>query len=116
MLYKSFNIGDKEYKARLTAKVCVDLEKKMGTNPLNVLAKMANENAVPNLEDLLMILHASLITYQHGITLDGVYELYDAMADEGKTIMDLIPLIMDIFKVSGFFNEEADKKTDSKNA
>lgn len=116
MLYKSFTVGDKEYKARLTAKACVDLEKKMGTNPLNLFAEMANNQSVPKMEDLLTILQASLTTYQHGMTMDSVYELYDAMADDGMTIMDLIPLIMDIFKVSGFFSDDANKEDKSKNA
>jgi len=30
MLYTILNIGSKEYKCRLTAKACVDLERRMG--------------------------------------------------------------------------------------
>lgn len=33
MLYTIINVGEKEYKARLNAKACVELEKKLGTNP-----------------------------------------------------------------------------------
>lgn len=113
MLYKSFTVGEKEYKARLTAKACVDLEKKMGQNPLNVFAAMAETQQVPKLEDLLMVLHASLTSFNHGFSLEDTYTLYDTMADQGMTIMELIPLIMDIFKVSGFFSES---NTPEKNA
>lgn len=110
MLYTTININGTEYKARLTAKACVDLEKKLGTNPLNVFMKIANEGAVPELNTLIAILQASLTHYQHNITLDKTYEIYDDFVDEGHTLIDLVPMIMDIFKVSGFFKEEKEEK------
>ena len=107
MLYTTFTVKENEYKCRLTAKACVDLEKRMGTNPLNIFTKIAqNSNTIPNLEDLIVILHASLQAYNHKISLDDVYEIYDAFVDEGNTMLDLVPIILDIFKVSGFFKEE----------
>ena len=39
MLYTTITIDGVDYKARLNAKACVDLEKKLGTNPLNVFSK-----------------------------------------------------------------------------
>ena len=107
MLYYSFSIGEKNYKCRLTARACVDLEKKLGENPLNVFIRVANSNgALPSLADLITILHASLQSMEHGITMDKAYELYDEFVDNGHTMMDLIPIILEIFKVSGFFTEE----------
>lgn len=107
MLYTTFTVKENEYKCRLTAKACVDLEKRMGTNPLNIFTKIAqNSSTIPNLEDLIVILHASLQAYNHKISLDDVYEIYDAFVDEGNTMLDLVPIILDIFKVSGFFKEE----------
>lgn len=108
MLYTTLTIGEKDYKCRLTAKACVDLEKKMGTNPLNIFAKIAvnGEQSIPELSDLIVILHASLQAYEHGITIDKCYDLYDSFVDDGNTMLDLIPIILEIFKVSGFFKEE----------
>ena len=93
MIYYSFNVKDKEYKARLTAKTCIDLEKKLGTNPLNVMMSM-DEKKMPSLDVLITILHYSLVQYQHGLTLDGTYAVYDDMVDEGKGIADLLNIVI----------------------
>ena len=111
MLYTTFKVGDRDYKCRLTARACVDLEKKLGENPLNVFIKIANENgSLPSVSDMVTILHASLQSMEHGITLDKAFDLYDAWVDEGHTLVEFIPVLLEIFKVSGFFNEEAEGK------
>ena len=102
MLYTTITIDGVDYKARLNAKACVDLEKKLGTNPLNVFSKIAAEGAIPELGVMITILQAALNTLQHDITMDKAYAL-----DEGNTLMDLVPILLDVFKVSGFFKEEA---------
>ena len=106
MLYTTITIGGIDYKARLNAKACVDLEKKLGTNPLNIFAKIADNGNIPDLGVLITMLQASLTAYNHGITMDKTYELYDKFVDEGHTLMDLVPILLDVFKVSGFFKEE----------
>ena len=115
MLYTTITIGGIDYKARLTAKACVDLEKKLGTNPLNVFSQIATDGSIPPLGTLILILQASLVTYEHGITLDKAYELYDKFIDDGNTLMDLVPILMDIFKISGFFKEEDTVEDSGKN-
>ena len=62
MLYTTFTVKDKEYKARLNAKACVDLEKKLGTNPLNVVVEIANQKTLPELNKMLLILKDYLTT------------------------------------------------------
>lgn len=106
MLYTTITIDGVDYKARLNAKACVDLEKKLGTNPLNIFAKIADNGNIPDLGVLITMLQASLTAYNHGITMDKTYELYDKFVDEGHTLMDLVPILLDVFKVSGFFKEE----------
>ena len=111
MLYYNWTVGGKDYKCRLTARACVDLEKKLGENPLNVFIKIANANgALPSVGDMVTILHASLQSMEHGISLDRAYELYDQYVDEGHTLVEFIPVILEIFKVSGFFNVETEGK------
>ena len=46
----------------------------------------------------------------HGITIDKAYELYDKFVDDGNTMMDLVPILMDVFKVSGFFKVEDEEE------
>lgn len=115
MLYTIFTVNDRDYKARLNAKACVDLEKKLGQNPLNVFIKMMGDGEtvnLPSLGDIISILWASLQAYQHNITMDKTYEIYDEFINEGHNMMDLIPIVIDIFKVSGLLPEETDEKNE----
>lgn len=117
MLYTTFTVKDRDYKLRLNAKACVDLEKKLGTNPLNVFTKMMGNGdniTLPPLGDIITILHASLQAYEHGMNIDKVYELYDEFIADGHNQMDMIPVVIDIFKVSGLIPEEAE--AEAKNA
>lgn len=117
MLYTTFTVKDRDYKLRLNARACVDLEKKLGTNPLNIFVNMFGENDrvnLPPIGDIITILHASLQAYEHGMNIDKVYELYDAFIAEGHTQLDIIPIVAEIFKVSGLIPEEAE--VEAKNA
>ncbi len=106
MLYTIFTVKDQDYKLRLGAKEAVVLEKKLGSNPLNIMVGIAQNNQIPELSVLLDILHASLVHFQHNITINDVYDLFDEYCDEGHSIVDLVPVVIDVFKVSGFFKEE----------
>jgi hypothetical protein len=115
MLYYTLTIKDTDYKLRLGAKECVDLEKKLGTNPLNVFMKIAQTQELPSLEVMILMLHASLQKYNHGTTMEKVYDIYDEYTDEGHNLMDLVNVIMEVMKVSGLIPEEKEE-TDAKNA
>lgn len=111
MLYTTLTVKDYNYKCRLSAKACVDLEKKLGTNPLNIFVDMAGDTVkLPSLGTMLTILHCSLQQYEHGITMDKIYEIYDSYIAEGHTQMDLIPVLIDIYKVSGLIPEEIEEE------
>jgi len=103
MIYSELKIGDKELKLRLDSRACVGLERKLGKSPLSVF--MDAEKSLPKLEELIMILQASLQKFNQGYTEDKTYDLYDEYVEEGNTFTDFIPVIMDVFKVSGFFKE-----------
>ena len=110
MMYYEITIGEKDLKLRLDARNCVDLERKMGKSPLAIF--MQEDKALPKLEDLISILHGSLQKYNKGFTLDKTYDLYDEYVEAGNTFTDFIPVIMEIFKVSGFFKEEEIKNAE----
>lgn len=114
MMYTVLNVNNKELRLRLNARACVELEKKLGCSPLQLLIDMANgeEMNMPKLETLIIILHASLQAYEHGYDLNKVYDLYDEYVDNGGSLMELFPVIMEIFKVSGFFKEEQVEETE----
>lgn len=106
MLYASFKVGEKEFKLRAPANAIIDLEKKLGgRNPLDILLEVEQNGKLPTVGELLLILHATLQKYHHGMTFEKVLELYDEFVDEGKTYVDLIPIMMDAFEASGFFKK-----------
>jgi len=107
MLYTTFTIGDKEYKLRLGAAQIMELEKQLGgRNPLDVLMA-ANNGALPPLTATLHILHAAMQRLQHGLSFADVVRLYDAYVDSGNSYTDLLPVLIEVFRVSGFFKATA---------
>lgn len=103
MMYYDFTVGDKTYKLRLNTRNTVALEKSLGCNPLAIFGK---GDTIPTVSAMVAILHASLQQYQHGITLNDTYDLFDKYLDEGNTSTDFIPVIVEIYKVSGIIKEE----------
>lgn len=112
-MYYELNINDKILKLRLRAKDCVALERKLGKNPLSVFMGLENNN-LPRLEDLILILQYSLQAFEHGYNEDKTYELYDEYIEAGNTIADFLNVIMEAFKVSGLIpdnqNQEEEKE------
>ncbi|MNI83984.1 hypothetical protein D3C73_1408470 [compost metagenome] len=88
---------------RLGAAQIEQLEKQLGgKNPLDLL--LAAENgSLPPLTGTLRILHAAMQKFQHGVSWSDVQNLYDAYVDEGNTYTDLLPHLVEVFRVSGFF-------------
>jgi len=111
MLYKIWTVGEEEYKLRLAARNAVELEDKLGKHPLEVLLEL-QESSLPKVKDTCLILHAALQKFNHGMTLDKVYDLYDEYIEAGNSIQEVLELIMDIFKTAGFIPEEGEEKNE----
>lgn len=100
-----WKIKDKEYNLRLTTRACTNVEKRLGTNPLNVFSRLSG-NEVPALSDLLVILHESINTLNHGISFDALCDLYDDYCDGGGDISTLIELIIEVLQDSGIIPKD----------
>lgn len=100
MRHHVINIAGQELKCRLNTQNTIAIEKKLGGR--NVL-KVIMDEQIPSVEVVLHILHASLQALEHGYTMDKVYQLYDEYVEEGKTYTDLVPELMSVLEVSGFF-------------
>ena len=111
MLYTQLVISGKEYKLRLNAKSCVALEKRIGSNPLNIFMAVA-DNVLPPLETLLICLNQSLTEYHHGITMDDVYGIYDDYCSEGGNMVSLIQVLLQVFKDAGFLPKDEEDETE----
>ena len=105
MLFTNITIKGNEYKLRLDARSSVSLERKLGKSPLDVLVE-ASEGSIPKLEDLIEIFAASLSKYNHGMTVEKAYDLYDDFLEDGNAFTDFIPVVIEIFKCSGYFKME----------
>lgn len=104
MMYVDFSAGNKDYKLRLNTRGVITLEKALGTNPLSIFG---NGNQLPTITSIVAVLHASLQAYHHGISLDDAYDIYDAYLADGHVMTDILPVIVDLYKVSGLIREEA---------
>lgn len=103
MLYYDFEVGNKAYKLRLNTRNIVGLEKVLGCNPLGIFG---NGETLPTVGQMVAVLHASLQTFQHGITLNDAYDIFDAYLEDGHATTDFIPVILEIYKVSGIIARE----------
>ncbi len=110
MMYIDFQAGGKEYKLRLTTRAIVTLEKTVGCNPLAIFGA---GDTIPTITTMVSVLHASLQQYQHGITMNDAYDIFDAYLADGHAMTDFIPVILDIYRESGLIPHE--KAADEKN-
>lgn len=103
MLYVDFTAGNKDYKLRLNTRNIVMLEKQLGCNPLAIFG---NGDTMPTITTMVQVLNASLQQYNHGITLNDAYDIFDAYLDDGHAMTDFVPVIIEIYKVSGLIKSE----------
>lgn len=107
MMYVDFSAGDKDYKLRLSVRNTVALERQLGCNPLAIFG---NGDTIPTITQMVNILHAALIQYNHGISLNDAYDIFDTWLADGNTAVDFLPIIIDIYKVSGLIRAEETEK------
>ena len=112
MNFINFEVGNNNYKLRLNTRAIVLLEKQLGCNPLNIFG--ANYDTVPTITVMVAILHASLQQYNHGMTLNDAYDLFDEYLADGHATTDFIPVIMEIYKASGIVPKD-EKEIEVKN-
>ena len=113
MMYIDFVAGNKEYKLRLTTGATVALEKQLGCNPISIFG---NGDTIPTITTMVKVLHASLQAYQHNITMEDAYNIFDEWLNEGHVMTDFLTVIVDIFKASGLMCDNRKEIIDEKNA
>lgn len=109
MNYIDFEAGNKSYKLRLNTRNIVALEKNIGRNPMSIFFD-GGEERIPTITEMVAVLHASLQQFNHGITMNEAFDIFDAYVEE-KSMMDFIKVIMELYQVSGLVpkNEEEAK-------
>lgn len=102
-MYVDFTAGSKSYRLRLSTRNTVMLEKQLGCNPLSVFG---NGDTLPTVTQMVNILYASMLQYEHGISLNDAYDIFDDWLADGHTMTDFIPMILQIYKVSGLIQND----------
>ena len=107
MNFINFEVGNESYKLRLNTRNIVLLEKQIGCNPLSIFG---DGDTVPTVTIMVAVLHAALQQYNHGITLNDAYDIFDKYLDEGHSSVDFLPVIIDIYKASGIIPKDSKEK------
>ena len=103
MNYIDFEAGNKAYKLRLNTRNTVALEKHLGCNPLAIFG---DGDTIPTITQMVYILHAALQQYQHSITVNDAYDIFDEWLDDGHSATDFLTVILDIYRASGLIAKE----------
>lgn len=112
-MYTEFEAGGRTYKLELTTRGVIQLEKDLGYNPLQMFMQI-DEDILPKLGDMIHVLHRALVTYNHGISYEDTFDVFDAYIKDGNTTWDLVPILIEVFKEAGFLPKD-EKVEDSKN-
>jgi hypothetical protein len=110
MNYIDFEAGNKAYRLRLSTRAIVALEKQLGCNPLAIFG---DGSTIPTVTVMVTILHAAMQQLNHNVTLNDAYDIFDAYLADGHSMTDFLPVIIEIYRVSGLMQGEKD--TDEKN-
>lgn len=107
MMYADFSAGNKEYKLRLDTRNTIALEKRLGCNPVAIFGM--DGETIPTVGTMVAILHAALQPYNHGITVDDAFGIFDKWIEDGNNTMEFVKVILEIFKVSGIIPNDVEK-------
>lgn len=106
--YTTWKIGEVEHKLRLTTRQAVAIEEKLGVNLLKVFMPRQDEDfPLPPLKVMLVVIHGALQKFEHGVTLDDVYDMHDDYVDAGGDQTSLLmDVIIPLFENSGFMPKQ----------
>lgn len=106
--YTTWKIGEVEHKLRLTTRQAVAVEEKLGVNLLKVFMPRQDEDfPLPPLKVMLVVIHGALQKFEHGTTLDDVYDMNDDYVDAGGDQTSLLmDVIIPLFENSGFMPKQ----------
>lgn len=105
-----WKVGEEEFKLKLKTSEIERLERQYGIGNIMNPMLSAGETQLPSLVYMLDIIHGSLQKYHHGYSRVDVSDLYDDYLDAGGNQTELIKVVMDIFRASGFFPSQSEKK------
>lgn len=109
MMYVDFSAGNKYYKLRLSTRNTITLEKQLGCNPLSIFG---DGETIPTVTTMVQILYNSMQQLNHGVSLNDAYDIFDEWLADGHVATDFLPIIIDIYKVSGLIHNDKDSEAE----
>lgn len=98
-----WKVGGQSYKLKLKTPAIVELESKYKTNLMNIMG--SGQGGMPALSVMLDVAHAAMKDWNHGITKNGVMDIFNRYVEEGGSQLSFyMTVYMEIFTVSGFFS------------
>ena len=118
--YFEFEVGNKVLRLRIKARQAAQLEKLLKGSPLILFMKLSEhaDDAValmenmPSLEQYAWILNAALQAYEHGYDMDKTYDVIDKFIEEGHSMMELINVVTNVLRVSGYMPEQEEEQVE----
>ena len=115
--YYELELNGKSYRLRIKSRQAAQLEKALGCSPLTLFVRMSGnlEDAakvieeLPSMETYALILNASLQAFEHGFDMNKTYDLIDEFIEDGHSVMELLNLVGEVLKVSGYMPEAPEK-------
>lgn len=105
--FATWEVDGEEYNLKLKTSALCKLEEKLGTSVMNVIS----DGGMPSLTVVLTIVHYAMKDYNSNVKFKDVQNLFDKYIDEGGSQLEFFTgVVMDIFKVSGFFSEAQAEK------
>ena len=100
-----WEVGGETYRLKLTTSDIMELEKRYGTNLLDVISP-DTDTGMPALAVMLDITHTAAQKFHHGLKRTDLVDLFDRYVDDGGSQLDFyMQVFTDIFVVSGFFSK-----------
>lgn len=104
MLYVDFEAGNKSYRLRLNTRNLIALEKSLGCNPLSIFG---DGSTLPTLTQMVNVLFYSLQQYNHSISLNDAYDIFDSYLEDNSAT-DFLAVIIEVYKVSGLIPKDSE--------
>ena len=105
-----WEVGGQSYKLKLKTSAIVELESKYKTNLMNIMG--SGQGGMPALSVMLDVAHAAMKDWNHGITKNGVMDIFNRYIEEGGSQLSFyMTVYMEIFTVSGFFSVNLSNQT-----
>ena len=102
-----WNVSEGEdYKLVLEAQQICELEDKLGGQ--NLMSAIGNNaTGMPPLRTMILVTHAAMHRFNHGVKLTDVYGMFDRYIQNGGSQVDFYTdIYVKIFQASGFFPQE----------